>query len=139
MNQKIPVEVGAVRAFLYTVSVLMLAAGALAMAFLPRLAAGLLWFGVIGASLSGLIALGWLLQSATAGRDWPRLRTGHALILGGLTGLISGLGSGHWLELGWAALVIAAGGGFLFPPGRGHRQAVRRQPGPVRSPVSRRG
>lgn len=117
-------------------SVLLLAAS-VSMALLPRLAPGLIWFMTGGTVLSGLITVAWLMVRATA-NGWPRPRTGHGLILGGLVGFALGLEHHTLWSAAWSLLVLAAGLGFIFPWPRMRAREQRHEPGPVRAPLGRR-
>lgn len=128
-----------VQRLLYTVAAVLLAAGSLGLALLPRLAPGWLWFGLLGACFSGIGAAGWVLGGVTAGQ-WPRLRAGWFLLPAGVLGVaISALDRAH-LPLLWAAGEAVTGLLLLVPlfP-RQRRTQPRaepksRPPGPVQAP-----
>lgn len=96
------------KAFHYLLGSFTLLAASLTMAFLPRLAPTVWIFLIAGALLSGLIAGGWTLLSASAG-SWPRLRTGPVLIVAGLLALTLGIVDGWWLQAAWGVVGILIG------------------------------
>lgn len=127
------------KAFFYTLGLVLLAASSTGMAFLPRLAPTPLLFAIVGAVLSALVPGSWLLLSATADR-WPRPRAGHVLMAAGVLGILFSLRDMQWLSVGWACYVICVGVGVTLVPlaSRTRNQDEDRNPGPVRGPLGRR-
>ena len=124
-----------VRRLLYTVAALLLAAGSLGLALLPRIAPGWLWFALLGACFSGMGAAGWVLGGVAAG-EWPRLRAGWFLLPAGVLGVAVSALEESLLPLLWAAGEAVTGLLLLVPlfPRRCETQPDARQPGPVQAP-----
>lgn len=123
------------RRLLYTIAALLLAAGSLGLAVLPRIAPGRLWFGVLGACFSGIGAAGWVLGGVAAG-DWPRLRAGWFLLPAGVLGAVLSAMDRAGLPLFWAAGEAVTGLLLLVPlsPRHDDGEPSGRPPGPVQAP-----
>nr|PZN70652.1 MAG: hypothetical protein DIU55_10870 [Bacillota bacterium] len=123
------------RRLLYAIAALLLAAGSVGLALLPRIASGWLWFGVLGACFSGIGAAGWVLGGVAAG-EWPRLRAGWFLLPAGVLGVVLATLDSANFSLFWAAGEALTGLLLLVPlfPRSPGGASSGRPPGPVQAP-----
>lgn len=126
------------RRLLYALAAAGMLAGGIGMALLPRLSGSWQAFALLAVFFSLLGGGSWVLSGATAG-EWPRLRSGWALMAGAGVAAVVSLVDWHPLGLLWACGQGVSGALLILPVWPLRRTGEsQRKPGPVQAPPTRK-